>query len=500
MERNSTTVTTAGELAAALDDASTERIVVAGRITGLSSVRLAPGRQLIGADGNSTLAFTAGEDGLRLSRDNDVAALGLQVAADRRAVYTDPAVDDFGTLRLAGVTATGQVQILAHGRVQGGHVIVDGLDVAVADTRGREDRPELLGVGALQGAFTLWNQQRSHVLVTAHLRGIAVGREDEPVRGSGVLVAGAGPAGGRLQVEVLETGAVWTDGGIPEGSRDTISGGVFVLHGAHVRDVRNRGPATTYGVNDMVLDNWGTVGTWSAYAPLTSYGRSAVGLVNFGTIGAVRIQAPIETYGTGARGFNVYPLDERSGPTVDVAEFSRITTHGDAAAGIQVGQPIGRLVVHGGVHTHGGTGESLVRGRITTLAANAISVQPGGRVAAVEVEGGVTSEGAGVAAVDVRGEVGTMHAAGAAGDRQPHEFELRGPVPAGVWIAAGGDDAPLHRAHAAVQVKLRGARLTHERGRSALRGCARGPGGGRSRPGRGPNGWCSPWRGTCLAG
>lgn len=413
MARDSKTVTTAAELASALDDHAVERIIVAGRITGVSSVRLAPGRQLTGGDRGATLVFADGEDGVCLSRDNEVAALGLQVAADRRAVYNDPAVADLGTLQLAGVTATGQVQILARDQVRGGHVVVGRLDVVAADTRGREDRPALLGVGVLQGAFTLWNQHSdADVLVTADLRNIAAGRDGAPVRGSGVFVAGAGPSRGRLEADVLETGEVFTDGGIPEGSHDTISGGVFVGRAAHVREVRNRGPVTTYGVNDMVLDNWGAVDTWSAYAPLSSYGRSGVGLVNFGAIGAVRVQAPIETYGTGARGFNVYPLDERAGPTVDLAEFTRITTHGDAAAGIQVGQPVGRLLVRGGIHTHGRTGESLVRGRITTLAAHAVSVQPGGRVADVEIEGGVTSTGDGVAAVDVRGEVGTMHSAG----------------------------------------------------------------------------------------
>src|SRR6266540_3634905 len=57
----------------------------------------------------------------------------------------------------------------------------------------------------------------------------------------------------------------------------------------------------------------------------------------------------------------------------------------DAAIGIQIGQPIGRLIVHKGIHTEGGTGDSLVRGVITRLSAHALSIQPGGRVEAVEV-------------------------------------------------------------------------------------------------------------------
>ena len=94
----------------------------------------------------------------------------------------------------------------------------------------------------------------------------------------------------------------------------------------------------------------------------------------------VRIQAPVETHGIGARGFNVYRLDGFVGPTADTVEFDQITTHADAAIGIQIGQPIGRLIVHNGIHTEGGAGDSLVRGVITRLSAHALSIQPGGRV------------------------------------------------------------------------------------------------------------------------
>jgi hypothetical protein len=126
----------------------------------------------------------------------------------------------------------------------------------------------------------------------------------------------------------------------------------------------------------------------------------------------LRVEAPVETYGVGARGFNVYRLDGHTGPTVDTAEFDRIVTHADAAIGVQIGQPIGRLTVHNGIRTHGGAGDSLVRGVITRLAAHALSVQPGGRVDQVEVGGSLASAGAGVTAVEVLGEVAEMRVAG----------------------------------------------------------------------------------------
>jgi hypothetical protein len=227
-----------------------------------------------------------------------------------------------------------------------------------------------------------------------------------------VFVAGAGTEHIGLRVDALETGEIFTNGGIEDGSHDRISGGVFVVYGAHVDTVDNRGAVTTHGVNDMLLDNWGVVDRWTAHAPLTSYGRSGVGFVNFGTVTTLRIAAPIETYGVGARGFNVYRLDDHTGPTVETAEFDRITTHADAAIGVQVGQPIGRLIVHNGIRTHGGSGDSLVRGKITRLSAHALSVQPGGRIGSVEVGGVLASAGAGVSTVDIQGEVGTMRVNG----------------------------------------------------------------------------------------
>jgi hypothetical protein len=406
------------DLVAAVGDETVRLVIVEGEIVGAPSLRLAPGQQLMGAGEDAAVVFADGVDGVQISRDNEVAHLRLQVEPRSRAIFNDSAVHDLGTMRLTGVSTVGQVQILARDHVRGGHVVVDGLDVIGADVRDRSDRPALLGVGVLQGAFTLWNlQPDDEVVLTAELSGVSAGRDGDPVRGSGVFVGGAGDSGGTLEVSGLETGPVFTDGGIPEGTPDMISGGVFVVHGCHVRDLRNRGPVTTYGVNDMALDNWGTVDGWSAEAPITSYGRSGVGFVNFGTLTSLRIQAPVETHGIGARGFNVY-----TGASIETAEFDSITTHADAAIGIQVGQPLGRLAVRNGIHTHGGAGDSLVKGVITQLSAHALSILAGGSIGEVAVGGAITSAGTDVVAVDVRGEIGSMqvtggiHARGAGSD------------------------------------------------------------------------------------
>lgn len=404
---------------------------------------------MVGAGDGAALRFAPGVDGLVLTRDNTVSGLRLEVEPARCAigtttVVTNPAVGtnpavvtrpttgpapavgsdpvtppdpvtspgagptDLGVLRLTGLVVTGRVLVLG----SRGHVEVDGLDIVAADTRNEPDRPSLLGVGALPGAFTPWNRQTDPAaVVTAQLRGLAAGRPWAPVRGSGILVAGT-PAGGRVDVARLETGPVFTDGGLAEGTADAITGGVFVATGATVGEVRNQGPVTTYGVNDMVLDNWGVVDRWIAEAPLTSYGRAGVGLVNFGSIKTLRVLAPIETFGIGARGFNVYRLNGEVGPTVGRAEFEMITTHGDGAVDIQIGQPIGRLIVHKGIETAGGDGESLVRGAIVRQSAHALSVPPGGRVASVEVGGRLLAAGAAVSTVHVGGEVTSMRVTG----------------------------------------------------------------------------------------
>jgi hypothetical protein len=167
------------------------------------------------------------------------------------------------------------------------------------------------------------------------------------VSGSGISVSGGGDGGGGVAVDRLETDAVYSNGGIAPGTADQISGGVFVVHSCRVESVHDVGPVTTYGPNDMALDNWGSVDRWVARGPVTSFGPSAIGFVNFGVVNELCIDAPIETFGAGARGFNVYD------GTVQSAEFQRIVTHADGAVGIQISKPVGRLTVRSGIETFG---------------------------------------------------------------------------------------------------------------------------------------------------
>ncbi|HEY2529698.1 MAG TPA: hypothetical protein VGJ20_17425 [Xanthobacteraceae bacterium] len=156
---------------------------------------------------------------------------------------------------------------------------------------------------------------------------------------------------------------------------------------------------TTYGANDMVLDNWGTVDRWTAEEKTTSHGPSGIGFVNFGTVNVLQVKAPIETFGQGARGFNVYA------GTVHAAEFERIVTHADGAVGIQISQPVGEIKVHRGVETYGGSGNSLVKGVVVKLAAIGLSLKPGAAARRVDIAGGLITHGDGVGPLELNGTI-----------------------------------------------------------------------------------------------
>jgi hypothetical protein len=159
---------------------------------------------------------------------------------------------------------------------------------------------------------------------------------------------------------------------------------------------------TTYGANDMVLDNWGTVEAWAAEDKITSFGPSGIGFVNFGVINRLEIQSEIETFGQGARGFNVYTGTVRQGV------FDRIVTHGDGAVGIQISQPVGEIIVRRGIETYGGVGDSLVKGVVARLSATAFSVKLGGEVRKVAIAGGMVTHGGGVEPLELHGRVGAL--------------------------------------------------------------------------------------------
>ena len=393
-------VATAQELAAALSDSAAAEIIVTADLTELRTFRLSPHRTLRGAASGVTLRFAPGEDGVQLSTDDRIESLAIHTDPNRRALFNDTQVDGLGRLVLRNLSTIGAIRLLARDKVKSGHVEAENIDIVSADARGFGERPKGYGVEVIPGAFVLWNQQTDRsVALTADLTGLAAGRAGAPVRGSGIFVSGAGDTGGRLSIRRLETGAIYSDAGIAPGTPDRISGGVFVVYGAFVDQVRNAGPVTTYGPNDMVLDNWGMVGRWTAEEKITSYGPSGIGFVNFGTLDVLEVKAPIETFGQGSRGFNVYT------GTVHTADFERIVTHADGAVGIQISQPMGDIRVRRGIETYGATGDSLVQGVVVKLAAIGLSVKPGGSARSISIAGGLVTHGAAVNPLELHGGI-----------------------------------------------------------------------------------------------
>ena len=420
--------TTAAELAEAIHSADSADIEIRGRLEKAPSIRLKPGQKLSGAPGAS-IRFEAGSNGVVLTRDNGVEDVELRTDPGCCAVSNDLDVDGFGRVDLQRVRTTGCIRLIAGGAANGGHVDARDVHVLAADARGFEDRPAAFGVEVIPGAFTLWNRQPTpDSSISADLRGISAGRAGLPVHGTGILVGGTA-GGGRMVISVLETGAVYSNGGIAPGTADRISGGVFILQGTEIDVVRNLGPVTTFGVNDMVLDNWGQVERWHAMAKISSHGAAGIGFVNLGALGTLTLDALLETHGLGACGFNcgefkagaddVAPSAAGAAPapdgTVREAVFERVVTRGDGAVGIQVAVPIGRILVRSGIETFGGIGASLARGVVMQLPAVALSVKPGGSMRELVINDGLTTHGKGIEAIELHGQIGSVRISGSAG-------------------------------------------------------------------------------------
>ncbi|ORC22608.1 MULTISPECIES: hypothetical protein [Rothia] len=396
------TITTVQDLTEALSRGDTA-LDISGRISGMPSLKLPAGTTLRGITDDAELHF--GAKGLQLTANNTVAHLAVTTSPQELAIFNSDQVEDFGTLRLENITTVGQIYLTAAGANRAGRFETDGVHVREADVRGRTLRPHGFGVDALQGAFTAWNLQRDkEVVITAELLGVSAGTETTPVRGSGVFVGGQGtwegqPEGGTLHISQLTTGDIYTDGGIAPGTPDLISGGVFLMYGGIADRVINHGSTTTYGQNDMVLDNWGQATEWISEGRVTSHGPSGIGFVNFGGIDTLDIRQPILTTGRGARGFNLYD------GYLKRAIFDSIATTGDGSIGIQVSKPLPSLTVRRDLTTVGGEGLSLVRGMQVTLQAIALSIQDGGVLESLEVGGEISTSGDNVPAVESLGEV-----------------------------------------------------------------------------------------------
>ncbi len=411
-QKDMTPISTYNDLARAIQE-GTKEIVISRNITVNHALILHEGVSLRGVvqeNGELPMLLFAGSDGLGLTANNSLKDLKINAPVGRRAVFTTYSKENLGTFDLENLSVQGQVSFIFRIGTLSADVRLKDIDIFSADARAYLEQPQKYGVNVIQGALTIYNMNGDEAsVVNVRAEGITIGRENAPVTGSGIFIAGAGDKGGRTLVSRLETGAVYSTGKIPYGVADYITGGVFVLNGAHAKEVVTNGELVTYGVNDMVTDVWGSVDDWTSNAPIISYGPSGIGFVNFGIVKNYTVNAPIQTYGEGARGYNQYD------GTVDKIAFKSIETFGNGSIGIQISKKIGTLTVEESVTTHGAVGNSLVKGVITKLPAYAISIKNGGYAERIEVKGDVVSNGDKVTAyiTEKGGEVKDLTVGGA---------------------------------------------------------------------------------------
>lgn len=371
-------------------------LVIAQSIIIPHPICLPKGTSLRGIDGEMPLLAFSNGDGISLAGDNLIENLSIQTAVHQRAIYIDSTEEDLGTITLNNLIVTGQVQILTRAPHKYLTLNIDGLDIVAADTRRASERPLKYGVTVHQGALTIYNySDDKESVLKANVKHVSLGRPYAPVIGSGVFIGSFNESSSKVEVEFLQTDAIYSNGMIPFGQPTLITGGIFLLTGAHAKEIETTGPVITYGVNDMVLDVWGEVDKWVCHDIIRSYGTSCIGFVNFGIVHNFEAKSPIETYGSCARGFNQYD------GTIDHAVFEAVSTYGDGSIGMQFSKPVGTIKVNKDIETHGATGESLVKGEIQSLDATAFSVKAGGAIKHFQVGGNIKTNGKEILAFSV---------------------------------------------------------------------------------------------------
>lgn len=384
------------DLAMAIDSGEKE-ILLDNSISVPNSIRLKEGQKLIGNGENIFLSFING-DGIALTGSNEIKNIALQTTPSRRAIYIDSNLENLGTISLNNLTVTGVVQLLTRGNNMELSLDINGLDIVAADARSYPERPMKYGVIVYQGALTIYNfNPKEGSKITVKAENVSVGRNNAPVLGSGVFISGFNDEKGSVAIDKLTTLDIFSNGMIPTGQPNLITGGIFIVYGANAKEIVSKGVVKTYGTNDMVLDVWGKVDNWTTKEEITSYGASGIGFVNFGEVGKFRAEKTVSTHGLGARGFNQYD------GTIKDAYFEKIVTIGDGSIGMQFSKPVGKITVGSGISTHGSTGQTLVKGVIMELAADSISVLEGGEIDKLSVKGDISTEGADVVCYHING-------------------------------------------------------------------------------------------------
>lgn len=374
-----------------------ELIEICNSFTIPNSITLKKGKKLVGENDNVLISFMNG-GGIGLEGNNEIKNLAIQTSHRERAIFVNSNFKDLEDINLVDLTVTGVVQILTRGNNKFLTLNIENLDIVAADARELTERPMKYGVIVSQGALTVYNYTPyEDSEITANIKGLKIGRELAPVFGSGVFISGFNDDGGKVTVNELETKDIYSNGLIPTGQPNLITGAIFIVYGAHAKKIISNGVVKTYGNNDMVLDVWGRVDEWTTNEKVISYGSSGIGFVNFGRVEKFVAKGPIETYGIGARGFNQYD------GTINNATFYSIKTVGDGSIGMQFSKPVGKITITKSIETFGGEGETLVKGVIKTLKADGISVLRGAVIEKLVVGENIETNGDEVVSLNIDG-------------------------------------------------------------------------------------------------
>lgn len=211
-------VSSASELNHAIEsgDAATVQIQVA--ITSIPQpLLLKPGVKLEGVSHGAALVFEAGQDGIRISKDNSIENLELKTDPNRSAVYLHDG--SLGRLTMNNLRVTGCIGLIAEGEGGAGDAVeAKDIHIVAADARSLTKGPVGFGVEIVPAAFTLLNRRAAaSANIKADLRNISAGSSPAPVNGTGILIGGT-PGGGEIAVSLLETGEMHSNSGLPSGT------------------------------------------------------------------------------------------------------------------------------------------------------------------------------------------------------------------------------------------------------------------------------------------
>lgn len=265
------------------------------------SVQLAPGVTITATrEKLGFLSFPYG-DGIGIQANNTIKNIVIQTKVDGRAIYVNSLKKDLGKIQLKNLRITGQIQILLRGHNQNLDLTMEQVDIIAADTRLRMEKNLANQLSVSQGALTLFNcSSQSDSIITATLKNITIGRHEAPVIGAGIFIAGFNETAGKVKVDFLSHGDIFSNGMIQDAQLHKSSGAVCILEGVHVKEILSEGPLTSYGAHDHVIYNWGTVDRWTVKGAVRSHGQHAEGLLNKGEIGFFKAEKMVETFGTEA--------------------------------------------------------------------------------------------------------------------------------------------------------------------------------------------------------